>query len=55
MGGGESKLLIWISGWLMVPVTGKGNMGTGKLGEDERFCSEHFKCLWHSFMELSCR
>lgn len=37
-----------------VPVTGKRNTGTGRLGEDERFCLEHFKCLWNILTELSC-
>lgn len=38
----------------MVPVTGKGNVRTGRLEEGKCFGFEHFNCLWHILMGFSC-
>ena len=38
----ELRFLTWVSRWLVELEMGLGSIGTRRLGEDERSCSEHF-------------
>ena len=44
----ELRFLTWVSRWLVVLEMGLGSIGTRRLGEDERSCSEHFSVFGKS-------